>query len=174
MTLKWQDNNKNDFSTSRTIGVRVVKEPSIDVGLGEVKQNALNKELQDVSIDIFNKGSSTAKNVTVEIKTINAELLTSSKVFVGTLESDDFDSFKSTIKIPVKGKDITFQIAMTYTNSNEDELKVEKEVSVSHNLTEPTTTENGPGLMTIIIGLIILGVVGNWGYQKFLKKGKKE
>lgn len=169
ITIKWQDSNKNDSTTSRTVGIRVIKEPSIDVSLGDIKASVTNKGAQEINIDIFNKGAGIAKNVTVEVKGDNVTMLSASKVFIGTLESDDFDTFKSLMKVPA-GQDVDLDLVVTYTNANDDELSIEKKITIGSSLIQADETNGGPDLVTIVILLAVLAFVGNWGYQKFLKK----
>lgn len=171
VTIQWQDENRTDYTETRIVGIRVIKLPDIDVSLGEIKPSETQTGAREVSVDIFNKGSSTAKNVIVNVEAIDGQLLSSNKIFIGTLESDDFDSFKNTV-IMDGNMGGSFKLTVTFSNANDEALVVEKTVTVPANTGNEKGSSGGIDFIGLLIPLIIGGIIG-WLVRPHLTKKRE-
>lgn len=169
VTIQWQDENRNDYTETRIVGIRVIKEPDIDVSLGEIKLSETQKGVRELNVDIFNKGASTAKNVIANISIENGELLSASKVFIGTLESDDFDSFKNLIKLD-QNTNTQVKMVITFSNANDESITIERTIAVPAPTSAETGSGNGFDLIGTIALLVIGGLIGWFGHHHTNKR----
>lgn len=172
ITLKWLDENRNEFSVTRYLGLRVNEEPEIDVALNSAEPRPFPGSESILTVDLFNKGASTAKNVVVELSSPEGLELDSSKFFIGTLESDDFDSFKVSVKIPSNASlgRHSLTVKILFKNSNLEDNVVEKTVDFTV-VSKAESLNQGPFDAFIpLIALIVLALIGFFAFKRFKKK----
>ena len=131
----------------------------------------------ELTIDLFNVGIGTAKYVVVEANS-EAGSFEQEKVFIGTLEADDFDSFKLDISVapntdPNKDQNIT--LLLKYKNQYGEERQVQKILSLKiYGAGEVAGTGNPIlmifGIFMLAMQLLGLFIAGRWVYKRFIKK----
>lgn len=172
ITLKYKDENANDYSITRYIGLKVSQPGELDAVISEASPTAYPGGTSEITIDLFNIGAGDAKYVVAELNTAIGEI-SQTKNFIGTLEDDDFDSFKTTIKINnnVSVGEQPITLTLTYkTEFGETEtvvktlyLKVLSQEEAAALTAEPIS------IWFYVVVLIVLFFVGRWIYRKIRK-----
>lgn len=85
------NNNSETYEKTGTFGLRVSAKTELDFSV-ETDENAIVGQEGRVSLEIINKGLGEIKSVSVEIFPQGFELLSGSKIFVGTVDADDSDT----------------------------------------------------------------------------------
>ena len=177
--IEFQDNERNSYSIDRTIGLKVSSEPQLDAALAAISPLASPGNTSEFSFQLFNIGRSTASNTVVEISSTAFSELSESKVFIGTLQSDDFDSFKVKAKIlpnqPIGA--VPVKLTITFKDPDGKQFILEKIVEAKI-VTAGEAKQDGGGsdntLLYAAIALIAIGA-GYWWFRKRkqnIKSGK--
>jgi len=85
------DDTSTKLQKQGTFGIRVSSKTDLDFS-AQVTNNAIAGQQGKVSLEIINKGLGEIKAVSVEIVPQGFELLSTDKVFIGTINGDDTDS----------------------------------------------------------------------------------
>lgn len=98
VTLEYYDQNGTAKTETGYLGIKVTADAEVDAVINSVSPQAYPGGTSEVVVDMFNIGLADAKYVVVEL---GGEHLTveEPRQFIGTLEADDFDSFKTNITI---------------------------------------------------------------------------
>jgi len=90
--ISYSEEDSSEIITKTSlISLKVVSKPIL--GINKEKYLLLKGEVNDLSIKIVNKGLSNVRFLELEIQpSNNFQLLTTNKVYIGDLDSDDFDS----------------------------------------------------------------------------------
>ncbi len=179
VAIKYKDANSNEYTDTSYIGLQVIQEPEIDAVVSEISPGVMPGSASEVTIDLFNVGVGTAKYVVVEISTPSGKV-GQEKVFIGTLEADDFDSFKVDVKFNADidtSKDQPLNLVLKYKNQYGEQKQVEKTVKLDGFSAASAQAAAGAdpvgmaiGLIATLLQLLGLFVAGKWGYKKFVKK----
>ena len=185
ITLKFKDNLNTEYSQAGTFGLMINSPIEYVLGLdnSEIKTKGGNG---DVSVKISNPGLNNIKLLTMELKpSPQYEILSSSKIYVGNVDSDDFETV--TYKLHVNNeedkddegqeKDVMLRLLLTYKDDYNNEFNIEEELQL------PTFSSGDAkkyGLVqskgnggTIFFIIIIVGG-GAWYYFYRKKKKKKK
>jgi len=168
------DENETEHKKDSLISVTVNSKPIIDVTL----ENGLllKGQEKEITLQLTNKGLSNAKFLEIEIADLNSyNILSSNKIYIGDLDSDDFDSvtfdvyFKPnapdtvTLPVVVRYKD---SINNEYTETSSLQLKVySSEKAIELELMKKNNTGNYIGALVILVVLYYI-------YKKFKKRKK--
>lgn len=85
------DNNSITYEKSGSFGIRVSAKTDLDFSV-EVDGNGIVGEKGSFSVEIINRGLGEIKSASVQLVPSGYELLSKSKVFIGTISADDSDS----------------------------------------------------------------------------------
>ena len=154
------------------ISVIVKSKPKMYVQIEE-SDVYIGKNLGEITIKFVNNDVADIKFLTVELmESERYEILSPKKVYVGDLDSDDFESVDYRIK--VKGRDeilvplkITYKDAMNNPVSDEVAAVLTLHSGKDLGKVKSTTTRN------VIIGLVVVGVSW-WFYRRWKRKKKRE
>lgn len=169
ITMKFQDENKQDFSQTRYIGLRVEAEPEIEAIIGAVDPEAYPGGTSDVSFDLFNAGIAEAQNTVIELageKEMNIFYPTG---FIGSLKADDYDSFSTKVQFSPSISPGTHYITATiyYKNSSLEPRTMTKTIPIKI-AAGPANNGSGAVVLAFVV-IIILAVVGFFAYRNFWK-----
>lgn len=177
--LKYKDANLTSYTQTAYIGLKVGQEPELDAVISEVAPVAFPGGTSQITIDLFNVGIGTAKYVVAELDT-EAGKISQEKTFIGTLEADDFDSFKTSISIKPNLKPdqmVPAKLTLKYKNQFGEERTTEKELMLRIGSAEEAQGANLGLAVLGIIGLLLqllgLFVAARWAYRKIFKRGQK-
>ena len=84
------DNNTQNFIEEGSFGIRVSAKTDLDFSAETRGIAVIGKEGQ-ISLEIINRGLGEIKSVSVELLPQGFELLSSNKIFIGTIDPDDSD-----------------------------------------------------------------------------------
>jgi hypothetical protein len=156
--------------TSATIGVRVTGQPELVFSVSG--ENAIENSKGKVSLKIVNKGFSDARFASVRIVSNDFVLLSDEQVYIGTVDSDDFETaefdvlfdrnpaiFRAVLEYKdFDNKDRTERVELPLTiYSKEDALRL-----------GITKKSNGPAVLGLVLVLII--VISVWRTVKRRKR----
>ncbi|MAG22299.1 MAG: hypothetical protein CL943_03275 [Candidatus Diapherotrites archaeon] len=180
--VKYKDANGTSFESTTYIGLKVGQEPELDAVVSEISPTAFPGGTSEISVDLFNVGIGTAKYVVAELAT-ETGYLDQEKVFIGTLEADDFDSFKVNLSVKPTintSEEQTVNVLFKYKNQYGEDKELLKELKLEVLSIGEQQARSGAGdPVSMVIGLIALAlqllglfVAGKWAYKRFVKKGK--
>lgn len=180
LNLSFKDNINNEYNQDATFGLPLMSLITYVLVMDDSEIKTANKA-GEVTIKLSNPGVSDIKFLTTELKPSSEyEILSASKIYVGNVDSDDFESV--TYKIYAKDgngdedKFITLRLLLTYMDVYNKEYSIEEEVSLPL-FSKKTAIKYGliakPSYKGFVIMLLIV-VGGVWYYFHRKKKKKQE
>ncbi|MFA4855048.1 MAG: hypothetical protein WC634_00480 [archaeon] len=173
VTLEYFDQNGTAKTQTAYLGIKVTADAQVDAVINSVNPKAFPGGTSEIVIDMFNVGLADAKYVVVEISGEHASI-EEPKQFIGTLEADDFDSFKTNVSFDPATPlgELPMTLKVYYKNDDLEEQVTTKQLSV--NILSPgAATDMTGGALMIFIGLISLAleliglyVVARWAYPR--------
>src|SRR3989344_471333 len=159
--IKFQDENKNEFSQDEFVGLKVSDEPELGVVISDTIPLPFPGGSTEITIDLYNNGVGRAKFLVAKIDSDFFEMR-QNEYFIGSLESDDFDSLtlEGKIKSDAQPGDHMLKLSLVYKNDFGDEKVFEKDLPVKIYSAEEISAqgEQGNPLFLVIIILVIAGV----------------
>ncbi|MBS3062663.1 MAG: COG1361 S-layer family protein [Candidatus Diapherotrites archaeon] len=133
LQIEYKNENNVEFSFERNIGAEVTDSPELDVVLVAVDPQAVIGRTAKISMDVFNAGGATASYVVAEPSLEGAEKIIPEKVFIGTLEPDDFDSFTFQVKFKENAKAGVYpvKVRVSYTDKGFQKQAPEKNIDLT-------------------------------------------
>jgi len=183
ITMEYYDINGTARADTAYIGLKVTSKPDLDAVVGSVKPFAFPGTTAEVTVDLFNLGLADARYVVIELSGSNVAI-EDPKQFIGTLQADDFDSFKTNIAFGanVQPGALPLNLKIVYKDEDFKEQTVNKTVTVKVlNAAEVQAATGAGGIAWIgIIGLALelvgLFVAARFAYRKLkqfrAKQGK--
>ncbi|MCK5042418.1 MAG: COG1361 S-layer family protein [Candidatus Aenigmarchaeota archaeon] len=175
LTITFSDNVGNDYTSSEIVSLIVGGTPDLLVNV-EPEKLFLSGTTGDIRVNIINKGLVDVKYVTVKIEnTDNFELLSNDEIYIGNIDSDDFDSASFSIHIsPSFSGDLSIPMTLTYMSANNDAFEVDETLEMR---VYTASEAQSLGLIskssasTIYAAIVIVAVV-YIGYRKYKKRKK--
>ncbi|MBN2459041.1 COG1361 S-layer family protein [Candidatus Woesearchaeota archaeon] len=174
--LTYYDSSGTDFEKEGIVGFIVESEPDISVNIEstEIYQAGVKG---NVEIKIVNKGFSDIKFLDVNLmEGENYEILSNPEVYIGKLDSDDYETAGYTILVDGDAGDkVTLPLKIEYRDANghlfTQEMPLELPLFSGAELKQRTNGKSSP--FTAILIVAILAIIGIVIYRK-IKKGKKK
>lgn len=161
LNLTYYDESNNKYSKEDILGVTVGGKPSLKVGLEEYDYLSENS-IGEVDFNIVNNGAERAKFVNVELlPTENYELLSPSEIYIGNMQSDDYETADFKIKLKeTEGDSIDIPLQLTYSGVNNYKYIKDAQVELKvYSESEIKEIKGSPGYMKWIAGLFVLGLI---------------
>lgn len=161
----------NEYTKTDIIGLVVGDKPDITVNI-EKSEIIKAGSSGEVTFNIINKGTVGVKFLNVELKpSNNYEILsTFNEIYVGTLDSDDFETAEFNIYIKNKGE-LTFPLILEYRDANNNKYTQDENVTLriysSLEVRKYNLGENGNSKIILILVVI---VIAYFGYKRWKKK----
>ncbi|MBU0635907.1 hypothetical protein KKE06_02665 [Candidatus Micrarchaeota archaeon] len=175
LTINFQDTNRSEYSITRYLGVLVRAIAELDGTIVQDQTTAFPGTTAEFTINVFNRGSATARNVVVTLNAPpNVNITSEKKVFIGTMDPDDFDSFKveTTISGDTIPGELPISLLFEYKNQDFSTQSVQQQVSLNVVSQAEAQQNGGAGLLGNIILVIVLIVIIYFVYKRFFKKKK--
>jgi len=172
ITIKFKDEELTEYTQTKYIGIKVVENPELDAVISSAEPLPSPGASSELTFDLFNTGVGDAKSVVVELSSDAGEF-ENTKQFIGTMNADDFDSFKETIKLNYDLEKGNHPITLNFTYK--DQYGMQKTTTKTVMLKVYGIGETSVSEFNIwfwIVVLIVLFFVGRFGYRKFIKKSK--
>ena len=179
--ITYYDRFGNKMNRNNTLGILIDYPPEYVLNIDETKVFQSGKS-GDVIVSISNVGPSEMKYVSMQMgEGTNYEVVNSNTVYVGNLDSDEFETAKFKIFIKkTKDKEIPLNILINYKDAYNNEFnKLETlnlnlygySESVAYGLSQPSS---GPSVLVfIIIIVLVYYVIRVWRKEKNLPKATK-
>ena len=155
-----------------TFGIIVRKDPQFFV---DVEKSAIYKgnSVGDITIKLVNNDISDIKFLTVELEEDeNYKIISSSREYVGDLDSDDFESVDFRIKVKKTKDDMILPLKLDYKDSMNNEYQKNVEAVLKFYSAKELGIEKDNTFLYVLGFILILGV-GYYIYKVFFKKKKK-
>lgn len=123
-TVKYvnSDDDTENFTTQGSFGIRVSAKTDLDFS-AETRETAILGKEGQISIEIVNRGLGEIKSASVQIFPQGFTLLSSDKVFVGTIDADDSDT--ATFDVVYKSQNPIFSAKINYKDfDNNDKTEI--------------------------------------------------
>ena len=181
-TIKYTDADSNDeekYNKTGSFGIRVSARTDIDFSAeakGTDAESAIAGEQGQISIEIINKGIGEIKSASVEIEAVGFELISSNKIFVGSISGDDTDI--ATFDVIFQIKNPSLKAKVTYkdfdNNNQEQTVNMPLKVYTREEALEKCLIKNGNAMTygIVIVVLLILWLV--WRSWRKRRKNKKK
>jgi hypothetical protein len=176
-TLTYSDSSGADFIKEGIVGFLVESEPEVTINIDKTdiyQAGAKGK----VEIKIVNKGFSDIKFLDIKLlEGGNYQLLSNPEVYIGKLDSDDYETAEYTLMVDKDAGDkITLPLKIDYRDANghlfSQQMPLELPLFSGAELKQRTDGKSSPiGLLVIIAILAIAGIVI---YRKVKKNKKKK
>lgn len=176
INLRYNDQLGTGYNKSVSVGITVGTVPDIYTGIDSttIKKAGMQGE---VVVKFVNKGLTDIKLLNVKLdKNDSFTLLSSQEVYIGNIDSDDYESaeFKVYAK-DVKADKLLLPISLEYLDSNNKEYSTKVKLEIPLYSTKDAKKMGlvkGNGSTGIFIVIIVV-VVGIFLYRKFRKKKEK-
>ncbi|MFH1239870.1 MAG: COG1361 S-layer family protein [Candidatus Diapherotrites archaeon] len=173
VTLEYKDGNSTTNTEIEYIGLRVIQDAELDAIVNSSTPLAMPGGTSEIKVDLFNAGIGSAKYIIAELSS-NAGEFEGKKVFIGTMEADDFDSFRINMNIrsDVQPGNHTINLKLNYKDQFGEPKEVMKELDFKVYSAMEVQAKNGSGfdLWFTVVVLAVLIVAGRWAYKKYIKK----
>ncbi len=176
LTITYNDMQGTNYSKNNIISVLVGSAPDVAITVDSSTANMVGK-VGDVVVKFVNKGFSEIKFLYVTLdETDNFELVSPSEVYLGNVDSDDYESaeFKIYVKDSPNGE-INLPLMVSYKDTNNKHYKEEiilKTRIYSSSRAKKLGLAEGSSSVGIIVVIVIAGG-GFYLYRKYKKKRKK-
>ncbi len=176
ITMSFYDSNKTSYSSTDYVGLKVVSAAQLGITVAKYDVFPIPGEVATVTIDLFNTGLGAAKLLEAHAETDWMDL-SKKDFFIGTIESDDFDSItlQGKVSAAVSPGLHDAKITLVFQNAFGDKQVVEKMIPIRVFSSSELAQQNGDAFpLPWVIAAIVL-IVGVW-YFRFRKpangKGK--
>lgn len=175
LSIEFSDNVGNNYTSSEIISLIVGGTPDLLTNV-EPEILFLSGTTGDIRVNIINRGLVDVKYVTVKIEnTDDFELLSNDEVYIGNIDSDDFDSASFSIHIsPSFSGDLSIPMTLTYMSANNDAFEVDETLEMR---VYTASEAQSLGLISksstsMMFAAIVIVAVVYIGYRKYKKRKK--
>jgi hypothetical protein len=172
--ITFLDENKTEYTKTDYIGLKVSDEADIRVVVSEESPVPIPGAKSEITIDIYNSGEGKAHVLQVAVDSDFATIKKNS-FFVGSLESDDFDSITLETEI---NKDAALgmhnlTLNITYKDNFGESHNLIKVVPVKiYSAQEAAADGNGSGLPILPIAVIVIVIIAAFFFLR--RRGRKQ
>jgi len=174
--LTYSDASGADFSRAGIVGWLVESEPDLTVNIDKTEVYSAGAK-GNIDIKLVNKGFSDIKFLDVKLTEGNGfTLLSNPEVYIGKLDSDDYETAEYTLMVSSDAKDkITLPLHVEYRDANGQlfvkDLPLELKLFSGAELKQRTNGNASPLPAIIIVAVIV--IAGILIFRR-IKKGKKK
>ena len=173
LKIDFEDELGNKFNKSTLIGIKIGTIPDVELFIDEA-DFFKPKTKGRVIAQLVNKGLIDIKFATIKLRESNLyEMLSPGDIYLGEIESDDFETAEFEIFMNTKQKDVPLVFDVTYLDANNNEFKQSytEMIKVFDNSEAKEFGIEGSGKFGFFIMIII--VVGGLLLYRYYKKRKK-
>jgi len=172
LALTFEDEAGNSYTKTDLIGIYVSSKPDVTAIIDSTDLTQSNR-IGKVSIKIINKGLSGLKFVTVQLKSSSDfQLLSQSDtVYIGKLDSDDFQTVDFSIKATGGKTSVSVPVDVTYLDSLNNPYQ--KTYPLQVQLLDGSDVTGGSSAWPIII-IVVIVIVGVFIFLRMRRKRTKK
>ncbi len=174
--LTYSDSSGTNFTREGIVGLLVESEPDVSVNIDKTEIYSAGAKGK-VEIKLVNKGFSDIKFLDVKLGAgRDYEMLSNPEVYIGKLDSDDYETAEYSIMVSKDAKDkIILPLQVEYRDANghffKKEIALELKLFSGAELKQRTNGKSSPILIIIILVVIVAGV---FIYRRVRKRKKKK
>lgn len=172
VTISYTDETGTSYSKDDVISLKVSAEPEL---LISIDSSEITEKVQQgkVSVKIVNKGLTNIKLSTARLGEIEgAEIVSEPEVYVGNIDTDDYETADFTIKISSYKKEVALPVEISYRDSLNKEHKQKADLTLkTYNKGVVMTVLSkilSLAITIVIIAAVVLGI--RWLYKRRKKK----
>lgn len=171
--VSYRDSSGERTEKTSYIGFKIAGNVNLDLTLKEEVLLVAGQE-KEITIELFNKGAGKAEFTIVNLEADFGKF-EKEKQFIGSLEPNDVDSFKTNLKINsnIKTQETTIKANIEYQDIDATTKTIQLEIPVKVYSREDGAINLGinpfSGIINLIIIIVVL-IVAWQGYKKFKKK----
>lgn len=174
LIISYKNSVGTKFDTNRDLGIKVSGVPEIGVSVSDIVPAAVPGGTSEITFNLFNTGVASAFYAVADVDSSIADDISESRVFIGTLDADDFDSFKTKIRFKagtIPGKQPVV-LTIRYKDAESNDVAVEKVVNVKVLSAQEAAAlaAEPPSVWFYVVVLIVLFFAGRWTYRKIKRK----
>jgi len=173
LTLSYSNAVGTTFEDTHTIGISVDDDPRILLNLEDIEVYESNKK-GSATFSISNIGTSQIKFVVVEIlESDSYKVLSSEKVYLGNLESDDYETAEFKLFLTGQGDDL-FKLKLSYTDNYNNELMNLFNIPITLYSDSEVKTYglSDKNKSRTVFLVIVLAILVGYAYRVYKKKKK--
>jgi len=171
--ISYSDEIGTVYSKEDVISLKVASAPDLLATIDSTQIYSKNKA-GEVIIKIVNRGLTNIKLLTAKLESCNDfEVLSQSEVYIGNIDSDDYETVEFTIDIKSREDIINLPIELTYMDSTNKEFTQTKSVSLrmfSESDAEKAGMVEKKSIGFTIVFLIVAAGLGIYFWRKRKKK----
>jgi hypothetical protein len=158
LTISFYDEVGTAYTQEDLLGIVVEDEPSLIISVSETELTS-SKSTGEIRFELVNKGFGDIKFMTVTLEeTDYLEVLsTSNKEYIGTIDSDDYETAEFDVRLNADSDVIEFPLKLEYKDALNNNY--EETVMVKLNVANQKTNGEGNKTTGIIVTIIIVVVV---------------
>ncbi|PIN81821.1 hypothetical protein COV11_01175 [Candidatus Woesearchaeota archaeon CG10_big_fil_rev_8_21_14_0_10_30_7] len=166
--LNYFDEFGNMYTNTNLIAVKIGSTPKLEIS--QESTILLLNQKQEATIKIVNNGLTKIKLLTVNLQSINAELLSSNNIYLGDIDVDDFQTID--LDIYPKTQNTQLMLILNFKDANNNDFKETATLPLKVYTIEEATrlgliSKNNTLIYLIIIVVLIVGYVI---YRKYARK----
>lgn len=169
ISIDYKDVTTKSYSISNYISVEVGSRPEIDASIESTTLYG-SKTIGEITIKLVNRGLTDVKLLNIKLGKSNSDfdILSSESVYVGNLDSDDYETAEFKIKLLTNKKEISLPLTLEFRDSSNNPYSIEKTVALKILTASEAGKSNGN---TWIIAIVIaVAIVAYLLYKKNHKK----
>jgi len=172
ITMEYFDQNGTAKTGTAYLGIKVSAEAQVDAVINNVSPAAFPGGTSEITVDLFNIGLADARYAVIEISGQNADI-EEPRQFIGTLEADDFDSFKTKISISPSAQIgvLPLNLKIIYKDEELNEKTIDRQLYL--NVVSAAEAQGGTSPLLVLFGLASLAleligiyVAAKWAWPK--------
>ncbi|MFB6089071.1 MAG: COG1361 S-layer family protein [Candidatus Aenigmatarchaeota archaeon] len=178
INIEFENDAGTSFSKEEYTGIIIGGEPELEINLAKIDGGFFKAgTTKEISISLINRGLSSAKFVNMELLDGKKyKVVTSPKVYVGNMESDDYESSSFDVYIEEGVDEIMIPVKLTYKNSEGNSIEETHSMNIETYDDSEISKFNlvkSNGTLYMIVILVIVLLVGFFGYRKWKSKKVK-
>ena len=175
--LMYESRSGTPFSATANVGLTIVSEPEVDGVLADAIPALVPGGTSKLTFNVFNVGSAAARYIVVDVQPFEGGRLSVDKIFVGTLEADDFDSFNVDLSVPADMVPGTKELSLQLAYKDDTGATQTKVIPIPINVADAKSAGGANGEMSpwlILLAIIVVLVLAYFAYRRLRPKRKSE
>lgn len=167
LEVSFSDERDNDYTYTDEVGLVISAQPMLDVYIDSAEIYT-DERTGDVTLKFVNRGLSEIKLLNIELVASDAYTMLSGSpnIYIGNIDSDDFDT--QTITITADGDTLEIPVRLHYLDALNNEFDEQKTLRLE--LTHSSNGSSDIPWIPVLIGLAIIAAAGYWWYRRLDKR----
>jgi hypothetical protein len=172
MTLSYKTLNGTQFTKSDFITLVVNANPDLVVNV-ESSTILTSGSTGSVILNLVNKGLTNIKFLMVTVNPGNYQILSPSQTYIGSLNSDDFDTAQYDLYVANASGSVPLNVTLDYRDANNNEYSQNLMIPLTIYTSSELTRYNlvpPPSYANLIIIIVIVLLIAYWLYRRRRKR----